>query len=84
VKISRDNWAQRLILYVGIFREDCLVRSFIICVLCGMLLGYQIKEDDMGGACGMQRSGEKCIQHFVKTEGRDHLEDLGVDRKIIL
>jgi len=34
----------------------------------------------MDGTCSAHGRDEKCIQYF----GRDHSEDLGVDRKIIL
>jgi hypothetical protein len=35
----------------------------------------------MVGACSLRREDEKCIQDL---KGRDHSEDLSVDRKIIL
>jgi hypothetical protein len=39
----------------------------------------------MGKACGMHGRDEKYLQNLVrKLKGRDHLRDLGVDRRIIL
>jgi hypothetical protein len=40
----------------------------------------------MGRACGIHRSHEKYIQNFgLKTQiKKDHLEDTGTDRRIIL
>jgi hypothetical protein len=39
----------------------------------------------MGGTCSTYRRTEKCIQCNVrKREKRDHLEDIGVDGKVIL
>jgi hypothetical protein len=30
--------------------ENCIMRSFMTCILHHIFLGYQIKEDEMGGA----------------------------------
>jgi hypothetical protein len=40
----------------------------------------------MGGACGTHGGEERCIQSFGggHLKERDHLEDLGVDGRIIL
>jgi hypothetical protein len=40
----------------------------------------------MGGACSTHWIGERCIQNFLSEnlKRRDHTEDLGVDRGIIL
>jgi len=38
----------------------------------------------MGGACSTHARDEKCVQNFGQSKGIDHLEDLGVDRNIIL
>jgi hypothetical protein len=43
--------------------------------------GDQIKKNDMGRACGTYEGQEKCGGDLMK---RDHLEDLGVDERIIL
>jgi hypothetical protein len=43
---------------------------------------YLKEEDKMCGAYGTHGGREKCIQDFGGE--RDHLEDLGVDGKIIL
>jgi hypothetical protein len=49
-------------------------------VLTKYYLGGQIKEDGMGGACGM--CGEKRIAYEVlaeKPEGKNHMKDLDTD-----
>jgi hypothetical protein len=39
----------------------------------------------MGGTYSMHVGDEKCIQNFVgNPEGRYHLEDLGIDRSVML
>jgi len=43
--------------------EDCIMRSFITCKL-HIILGDQIKEDEIGRACIMHGRDEKCIQCF--------------------
>jgi hypothetical protein len=49
-------------------------------------LDNQFKENEMGGACSTNGRDEKCVQKFwsENLKGRDHLEDLGVDGRIIL
>jgi hypothetical protein len=64
-------------------RKDCIIRSFITCLL--HHLRYQVKEDEMGGVCSTDGRDEKYIQILVgKLKGRDHLEHLGADGRIIL
>jgi hypothetical protein len=48
--------------------------------------GDQIKKNEMGRACGTYGRQERCIQGFWwgDLRKRDHLEDLGVNRRIIL
>jgi hypothetical protein len=48
--------------------------------------GDQVKEDPMGRICSTRGSYEKLIRKFwsENLKGRDHLEDLGVDGRIIL
>jgi hypothetical protein len=43
--------------------EDCIMKPFLIYSHHQIILGYQIKEDEMGGACGMH-GVEKHIQNF--------------------
>ena len=39
----------------------------------------------MGGACSTYGEEDRCIQTLVgKPDGRDHLEDPGIDGRIIL
>jgi hypothetical protein len=40
----------------------------------------------MDGACSMHERDEKCIKNFGQKNlrGRDNLEDLGIDEKVIL
>jgi hypothetical protein len=46
----------------------------------------QIDKNEMGGECGTYGGEERCIQRFGvrKLRVRDHLENPGVDGKIIL
>jgi hypothetical protein len=47
--------------------------------------GDQIKENEMGGAHGRYGGEGKHVQILEgKMKERDHLEDLGTDRRIIL
>ena len=43
----------------------------------------QIKDDEMGGACGKHGSEEQYMQDFGGKTWRDCLEHLGVDTKTI-
>jgi hypothetical protein len=45
-----------------------------------------MKEDEMGGACGIYGGEEKYIQEFLcgYRKERDHLEDLDIDGIILL
>jgi hypothetical protein len=49
-------------------------------------MGNEIKEDEVGGARRTQGGDEKCVQKswLGSLKGEDHLEDLGVDERIIL
>jgi hypothetical protein len=50
------------------------------CPLLQILLGYQIKEDEIGGVCVTDEGNEKCVQYLVEElKGREHLKNLGVD-----
>jgi len=44
--------------------EDCIMRSFITFMLHQTLLGDQVKEDEMGGACSTLRCDEKFRHSF--------------------
>jgi hypothetical protein len=46
----------------------------------------QIKKNEMGGLCGTYGRQETCMQGFGGGDlmERDHLEDVGIDWKIIL
>jgi hypothetical protein len=44
-----------------------------------------MNKNEMDSACGMYGGAERCMQGLVgKHEGRDHLEDLGINGRIIL
>ena len=47
--------------------------------------GEQVKKQEMGRTCGTYGEKRGAYRALVeKPEGRDHLEDPGVDRRIIL
>jgi hypothetical protein len=45
-------------------KENCIIRSFVIRNPHLILLGDQIKEDEMGGVCGMYQGNKKRKQSF--------------------
>ena len=54
-----------------------------------LLTGYcstdEVKETEMGGACGTYRGEDKCIQSFGgELKERDQLKDLGVDGRLLI
>jgi len=62
------------------------MRSFIHFTRHQILLGDQIKEDEVGRACSTHRRNERNIYSklFENLKRRDHSEDLSVDVRIIL
>jgi hypothetical protein len=47
--------------------------------------GYEVTEDEIGGACKAHRGDGNCVHYLLESlKGRHHSEDLGVDEKIIL
>ena len=57
----------------------------MICTPHQIFLGGQIKEDRMGGACGVWGRNEMYRGFWwVNLKKRDNLQDLGVDGSIIL
>lgn len=57
----------------------------MVCTSHQISLGDRIKVDEMGVVCGMYGTEEKCIQPFGgETKERDYLENLGVEKRIIL
>ena len=49
-----------------------------------VLIQVIIKQNEIGGACSTYGEEERSIQVLVgKHEGKNHLEDLGADRRII-
>jgi hypothetical protein len=48
--------------------------------------GDQIEKSEMGGECNTYGGEERCIQGFggENLRERDHLEDTGIDGRIIL
>jgi hypothetical protein len=58
------------------------MRSFMICT---PHQGDQIKKNGMGGACGSTGRREMHVWFWLgNLRERDHLKDLGIDRRIIL
>jgi len=50
-----------------------------------ILFGYTIEKNEMGGACSMYGESRGVYKVFVgKPEGKNHLEDPGVDGRITL
>jgi hypothetical protein len=57
----------------------------MICTSHQIFLGGQIKEDRMGGACGIWRRNEMHMEFWwVNLKKRYNLQDLGVDGSTIL
>jgi hypothetical protein len=48
-----------------------------------LFYGYKIKEDESGAPCSMHLRNEKYVQN-TSLKGRNYLENLVVDRRIIL
>jgi hypothetical protein len=48
--------------------------------------GYQIEEDEMGGACGMHEKDENFLRAFRRKHLKksNHIGDIDVDGRIIL
>jgi hypothetical protein len=44
--------------------EDCIMRSFVTYTLHRILLGDQIKKDEIGRTCSMHGRDEECTQYF--------------------
>ena len=55
--------------------ENCIIRSLFIVFLSKYNSGDQIKEDEMGGACGTYGGDEKCIQGFGEEAWREEAGD---------
>jgi hypothetical protein len=56
--------------------EDCVTKFYY---------DDRVKKDEIGVACSMRGGDEKCKQLGSKNiKGRDHSEDLGVERKVTL
>jgi hypothetical protein len=50
------------------------MKKFITCLLHQILLGCEVKEDEMGRICSMHVRDEKCIEIFDgKSEGKKQL-----------
>jgi hypothetical protein len=53
------------------WEEDCIMRNFIAFTLHGMLLGKQIKEDKIFGACSTHGRDEKFIQNVGRKSRKE-------------
>jgi len=63
--------------------DNCITRSLFVVFLSKYYSGDQIKKDEMGGE--LNKFGEEEIWTQGETWGeRDHLEDLGVDGRVIV
>jgi hypothetical protein len=63
--------------------EDCIMRSFITWTLHHMLLRTS-KDDERGNVARMGKMGNVYKIWLENLKGRDHLEDISVDGKILL
>ena len=66
--------------------KNYTLRSLTICTAHQILLGDQIKKNEIGGTCNTYGGEERCIQGFGggNLRERDHLKDPGVDGMVIL
>jgi hypothetical protein len=80
-----DTWNKEGGYKMGLENTIYVFRSFMICTAHLILLGGQIKEDGMGGACGIWRRNKMRTSFWwLNLKKRDNLQDLGVDSSIIL
>jgi len=62
------------------------MKSLIICIGHPIFSGDKLERNEMGGACSMYGSEERRMHGFGEgnLRERDHLEDPGVDGRIII
>jgi hypothetical protein len=69
-------------------KENCIVRRVILCNPHQILLRVPYLRERDGSACGSHRAEENSKYGFSMVpyteQGRDHLEDLGIDVGVIL
>jgi hypothetical protein len=64
---------------------DYITRSLMICTHHQYYSGDRIEKTEMGGACSTYTGEERSYRILVgRPEGRSHLEDPGLDERIIL
>jgi hypothetical protein len=62
-----------------------IMSGFIVVLITQKFSDVNIKKNEKDGACGTYAGQKKCIHSFGgKTQGRDHLEDLGVNGNMVL
>jgi hypothetical protein len=63
-----------------------MIRSIGIDTFNYILLGHQIKEDELGGVCvwHVQGRGDSNIILVGQPSRKDHLENLDVDNRVML
>jgi hypothetical protein len=72
------------VLYKGA-EKNIFMRSFIVYILTKYYLDNQIKGNDMGWACSAHGKIEMHTKFWLGSlKGRDHLEDLAVEGRMIL
>jgi hypothetical protein len=55
-------------------RGSCAIRSFIICTHPHLSnCQIQVRENDVGGACGTHRRGEKSVKGFTGNFRREEI-----------
>jgi hypothetical protein len=62
----RDNFTFTIYLHY--------TRGFIICFLQQVLLGYQTKEDKIGGTDSTHGKRDKSVQNYSQSEGKSSLQ----------
>jgi hypothetical protein len=50
--------------------ENCIIGNFIVCNVQKYYSGDEMKENEIGEACGTHGSEEKCVQGFGEVQWR--------------